>query len=65
MVHSEGRTRFDDVTQNQPSDTLIPWVSIQKLYFPLSREKVMVEPVTEISVSVRFGRFFLHAFGTT
>ena len=28
------------------------------LYFPLSREKVIVEPGTAISVSVRFGRLF-------
>ena len=40
VVHSEARTRFDDVTKNQPSNTWISWVNIQMLYFPLSREKV-------------------------
>ena len=58
VVHSEARTRFDDVTKNQPSNTWISWVNIQMLYFPLSQETVMVELGTAISVSVRFGRLF-------
>ena len=65
MVHSEARTRFDDVTKNyknQPSNTWISWVNIEMLYFPLSREKEMVELSTSIRVSVRFGCLFLHAF---
>ena len=58
VVHSKARTGFDKVTKNQPSNTWISWVNIQKLYFPLSREKVMVELGIAISVSVRFGRIF-------
>ena len=58
MVRSEGRTRFDDVAKNQPSNTWISSVNIQMLYFPLSREKVMAELGIAISVSVRFGRLF-------
>ena len=58
MVHSIARTRFDDVTKNQPSNTWISWVNIQILYFSLSREKVMVELGTAISVSFQFGRLF-------
>ena len=65
MVHSEARTRFDDVTKNQPSNTWISWANIQMLLFPLSRDKVMVEPGTAISVSAQFGSLFLHVFGTT
>ena len=69
MVHSEAISRFDDVTKkttkNQPSNTLISWVNIEMLYFTLSRERMMVELSTAISVSVRFGNLFLHAFGTT
>ena len=34
------------------------------LYFPLSQEKVMVEPGTAISVTVHFGRLFCYAFCT-
>ena len=44
--------------KNQPSNTWISWVNIQMLCFPLSREKVMVELGTAISISVRFGRLF-------
>ena len=64
MVHSEARTRFEDVTKNQPSNTWISLVNIQMLNFPLSQEKVMVGPGTAVSVSVRFGRLFRHAFDT-
>ena len=58
MVHSEARTRFDDVTKNQPSITWISWIDIQMLYFPLIQEKVMVELGIAIGVSIRFGRLF-------
>ena len=34
------------------------------LYFPLSREEMMVEPGTAISVSVQFDRLFLPSFRT-
>ena len=54
MVHSEARTRFDDVTKNQPSNTWISWVNIHMSYFLMS----MVEPGTADTVSVRFGRLF-------
>ena len=58
MVHSETGARFDDVIKNQPSNAWISWVNIQMLYFTLSGEKVMAEPGTSFSVSVRFGRLF-------
>ena len=47
LVHSVARTRFDDINKPWPSST---WITT--VVFPLSREKVMVEPGT---VSVRFG----------
>ena len=51
MVHSEARTRFDDITKNQLSNTWIFWVNAQ-MYFPL-----MVEARTT-SVSDPFGSLF-------
>ena len=56
MVHSEARTRFDDITKNRPSNSRISWKNAQMLCFPLSRENVPVELGTAISPSVRFGR---------
>ena len=58
MVHLEATTRFDDITKNQPSITWISWVNAQMLSFPLSRENVLVEQGTEISISVQFGSLF-------
>ena len=58
MVHSEARTRFDDVTKNQPSNSWISWVHVEMLPYPLSRKKVMVELGIAISVSIRFDRLF-------
>ena len=46
------------ILQNQHSSTWISWVNVQMLSFMLSRGNVLVEPGTEISISVRFGRFF-------
>ena len=40
------------------SNTWTSWVNAQLLYFLLSREKVMVEPGTAISVSARSCRLF-------
>ena len=40
------------------SNTWISWVNAQLLYFLLSREKVMVEQGTAISVSARSCRLF-------
>ena len=64
MVHSEAATRFDDITKNQTLNIWISWVNAQILSFPFSREKVMVEPGTAISISIQFGRLFCfwHAF---
>ena len=42
------------ILQKKPLNTWISWINIQMLYFPLSREKVMVELGTAISVSVLF-----------
>ena len=58
MVHSEAITRFDDITKIQSSNTWIAWVNAQMLSFPLSRENVLVELGTEISISFRFGSLF-------
>ena len=49
LVHSEARTRFYDILINLSPQIL----GILRLYFPLSREKMMVGPGT---VSVRLGR---------
>ena len=60
MVHSEARTRFDDVTKKSPSNSWTSWENAQMLCFPLSREYVPVEPGTAISPSVRFGHLFIY-----
>ena len=62
MVHSEARTRFDNVIKNQLSNSWISWVNIQMLYFPLSQERVMVELGIAISDSIGFGHlFYMHS----
>ena len=58
MVHLEAKTRFDDITKDQPSNTCIFRVNEQLLFSSLSREYVTAEPGTAISVSVRFCRLF-------
>ena len=48
LVHSEARTRFDDIDKPQPSNTLVTTV-----VFSIKPRKMMVGPGT---VSVRLGR---------
>ena len=36
VIYSEARTRFDDITKNQPLNTRISWFNAQMLSFSLS-----------------------------
>ena len=58
LDHSEATRLLDDITKNQPSNCWISWINAQMLSFQLSRENVLVQPGTAISISVRFGRLF-------
>ena len=48
VVHSEARTRLDNLTNIQSSIASIPSSNAQMLHFPLCREQVTGMPRTEI-----------------
>ena len=48
MVHSEARTRLDNLTEIQPSNAWISSCNAQMVHFPLCRESVTGMPRIEI-----------------
>ena len=61
VVHSEARTRLDNLTKIQSSNAWISSWNVQMLHFPLCWESVLGMPRIEI---VQYGLLFWHTFGT-
>ena len=63
-VHSEARTRLNNLTKIQSSNAWISSWNVQMVHFPLCRESVLGMPRIEIEFWVWYGLLFWHKFGT-